>query len=84
MALFRFLIPGLFFLLLIFTGCRDGRIPCPDIGTKKKLFAFKRSGGADGKEAPLGQNVEFKKNGLLKKKNYKYLRNKPKRKKYKR
>jgi len=83
LELFRYFLPGLFFLLLICSGCRDGRIPCPDIGTKKKLFSFKNSSGSSGKEAPLGQNVDFTKNGLIKKKNYKYLRNKPKRKKYK-
>jgi len=83
LTLLRYLIPGLFFLLLICSGCRDGRIPCPDIGTKKKLFTFKKSSGAATTEAPLGQNVDFNKNGLVKKKNYKYLRNKPKRKKYK-
>ena len=79
--MFRYITPGLFLFVLIFSGCRDGRIPCPDLGTKKKLFAFNKGSGA--KEAPMGQNVDFTKNGLVKKKNYKYLRNKPKRKKYK-
>jgi len=82
-TLFRSLIPGLFLLVLILSGCRDGRIPCPDIGTKRKLFAFNKNSGAAGKEAQLGQDVSYTKNGLVKKKNYKYLRNKPKRKKYK-
>jgi hypothetical protein len=69
-------------LLLLLAGCRDGRIPCPDIGGKKKLSLFKKKTPTQAKEMPLGQNVDFGKNGLVKKKNYKYLRNKPNRKKY--
>jgi hypothetical protein len=69
--------------LMLFAGCRDGRIPCPDI-TGKKFTLFKKKAPVGTKEAPLGQNVDFGKNGLVKKKkNYKYLRNKPNRKKYK-
>jgi hypothetical protein len=68
--------------LLLAAGCRDGRIPCPDIGGKKKLSLFKKKAPAQAREMPLGQNVDFGKNGLVKKKNYKYLRNKPNRKKY--
>ena len=43
----------------------------------------KKPAPTQAKEMPLGQNVDFGKNGLVKKKNYKYLRNKPNRKKYK-
>ena len=81
MTWLRFLVPAFCLLMLLASGCRSGKIPCPDIGTKKKLFSFGNGSGT--KEAPLGQNVDFSKNGLIKKKNYKYLRNKPKRKKYK-
>jgi hypothetical protein len=71
-------------LLLLLAGCRDGKIPCPDLGGKKKLSLFKKkSAPTQAKEMPLGQNVAFGKNGLIKKKKYKYLRNKPNRKKYK-
>lgn len=69
--------------MLLLAGCRDGRIPCPDINGKKFSLFKKKPAPTSAKEAPLGQNVEFGKNGLLKKKNYKYLRNKPNRKKYK-
>lgn len=75
---------ALLVVMLLLAGCRDGRIPCPDLGSKKKLSLFKKkSAPTQTKEMPLGQNVDFGKNGLLKKKNYKYLRNKPNRKKYK-
>jgi hypothetical protein len=43
----------------------------------------KKAAPTQAKEMPLGQNVDFGKNGLIKKKKYKYLRNKPNRKKYK-
>lgn len=71
-------------LLLLLGGCRDGRIPCPDLGGKMKLSLFKKKAApTQAREMPLGQQVAFKKNGLIKKKKYKYLRNKPNRKKYK-
>lgn len=70
--------------MLLLAGCRDGRIPCPDINGKKFSLFKKKPSPTSAKEAPLGQNVDFGKNGLVKKKkNYKYLRNKPNRKKYK-
>jgi hypothetical protein len=72
------------FVLLLLAGCRDGRIPCPDLSGKKKLSLFKKKAApTQAKEMPLGQNVSYGKNGLIKKKKYKYLRNKPNRKKYK-
>lgn len=71
-------------VMLLLAGCRDGRIPCPDINGKKISLFKKKAAPTSAKEAPLGQNVDFGKNGLVKKKkNYKYLRNKPNRKKYK-
>jgi hypothetical protein len=71
-------------VFLFVAGCRDGRIPCPDINGRKFTLFKKKSAPAGTKEAPLGQNVDFGKNGLVKKKkNYKYLRNKPNRMKYK-
>lgn len=70
-------------LLLLLAGCRNGRIPCPDISGKKIAFFKKSAPMTSAKEAPLGQNVDFNKKGLIKKKKYKYLRNKPNRKKYK-
>jgi hypothetical protein len=71
-------------MLLLLAGCRDGRIPCPDLSGKKKLSLFKKKAApAQAKEMPLGQHVSYGKNGLIKKKKYKYLRNKPNRKKYK-
>lgn len=78
-------LPGIVLVvaLLLMAGCRDGRIPCPDINGKKFSLFKKKAGSASAKEAPLGQNVDYGKNGLIKKKNYKYLRNKPNRKKYK-
>jgi hypothetical protein len=66
------------------TGCRNGKIPCPKIGGGKKLSLFKgKSGPATANSAPMGEKVAYRKDGLIKKNNYKYLRNKPKRKKYK-
>jgi hypothetical protein len=70
---------------LVFTGCRNGKIPCPKFGTDKKfgLFKVKSTASARTNEAPLGERVNYGKDGLIKKNKYKYLRNKPKRKKYK-
>jgi hypothetical protein len=76
-------LPGtLLVVMLLLAGCRDGRIPCPDIGGKRAFSLFKKKAPTQAKEMPLGQDVAFRKNGLIKKKNYKYLRNKPNRKKY--
>ena len=69
---------------LVLTGCRNGKIPCPKFGTDKKFGLFKvKSTSARSNEAPLGESVNYGKDGLIKKNKYKYLRNKPKRKKYK-
>jgi hypothetical protein len=78
-------LPGalLVLALLLLAGCRDGRIPCPDINGRKFTLFKKKAAPTSAKEAPLGQNVAYGKNGLIKKKKYKYLRNKPNRKKYK-
>jgi hypothetical protein len=79
-------LPGIVLLVavLLLAGCRDGRIPCPEISSKKFTLFKKKGAPTSTKEAPLGQNVDFGKNGLVKKKkNYKYLRNKPNRKEYK-
>jgi len=74
----------LFVVGLTLAGCRSGKIPCPTFGSGKKLaFLSKATGTGNANEAPLGQRVTYDKNGLLKKNKYKYLRNKPKRKKYK-
>jgi len=67
---------------LTLAGCRNGKIPCPKFGGGKKLALFNRNASA-ANGAPLGEKVQYGKNGLLKKNKYKYLRNKPKRKKYK-
>ena len=68
---------------LLLAGCRNGKIPCPKFGTDKKFGLFKiKSASAKPTEAPLGERVNYGKDGLIKKNKYKYLRNKPKRKKY--
>jgi hypothetical protein len=68
---------------LVLTGCRNGKIPCPKFGTDKKFGLFKvKSTTTRSNEAPLGEKVSYGKDGLIKKNKYKYLRNKPKRKKY--
>jgi hypothetical protein len=75
-----------FLILLVVTlaSCRSGKIPCPDIGGSNKLaFLNKLTGAGNGSGAAMGERVTYDKNGLLKKKKYKYLRNKPRRKKYK-
>ena len=69
---------------LMLSGCRNGKIPCPKFGTNKSFGLFKiKSAAARTNEAPLGERVNYGKDGLIKKNKYKYLRNKPKRKKYK-
>ncbi|MDB5261762.1 MAG: hypothetical protein JWQ14_1043 [Adhaeribacter sp.] len=69
---------------LLLSGCRNGKIPCPKFGTDKKFGLFKvKSITTRSNEAPLGESVNYGKDGLIKKNKYKYLRNKPKRKKYK-
>jgi hypothetical protein len=70
-------------VLLVNSGCRNGRIPCPEIGGKRLSFFSGKFNLASANEGPAGQRVAFTKNGLIKKKNYNYLRNKRKRKKYK-
>ncbi|GEO06206.1 hypothetical protein AAE02nite_38700 [Adhaeribacter aerolatus] len=68
---------------LALTSCRNGKIPCPKFGTDKNFGLFKvKSAATKPGEAPLGERVAYGKDGLLKKNKYKYLRNKPKRKKY--
>lgn len=65
-------------------GCRSGKIPCPKFGSGKKLAFLNKPGGVgSANQAPMGEKVTYDKKGLLKKNKYKYLRNKPKRKKYK-
>lgn len=68
---------------LALAGCRNGKIPCPKFGTDKKFGLFKvKSGASNSGQGPLGERVDYGKDGLIKKNKYKYLRNKPKRKKY--
>lgn len=74
-----------FFIIIVvlFTSCKSGKIPCPDIGSKNKFSLFKKKADpAKPKEAAMGGRADFDKNGLLKKKKYKSLRNKSKRTKY--
>ncbi|WP_026463398.1 hypothetical protein [Adhaeribacter aquaticus] len=68
-------------------GCQNGKIPCPSFGKSKLFSAFrgkKKPGMGGAKEAPSGQNVTYTKNGLIKTKNYKRLKqDRHKQKKYK-
>lgn len=69
---------------LMLAGCRNGKIPCPTFGTGKKFGLLNGfSASAKAANGPLGESVDYGKDGLIKKNKYKYLRNKPKRKKYK-
>ncbi|MGV3586048.1 MAG: hypothetical protein ACO1OF_03510 [Adhaeribacter sp.] len=68
---------------LLLASCRNGKIPCPKFGTDKKFGLFKtKSVSGKSSDGPLGERVDYGKDGLIKKNKYKYLRNKPKRKKY--
>ena len=70
-------------VLVVFSSCKSGKIPCPDFGSKNKFSLFrKKADPSKTREAAMGEKVNYDKNGLLKKKNYKSLRNKPKRIKY--
>ena len=67
---------------VILLGCNSGKIPCPKIGNKKGLAFFKKKADPTipnqerfGQSKPMG----YDKNGLMKKKSYKSLKQKPKR-----
>ncbi|PSR54396.1 hypothetical protein AHMF7605_13195 [Adhaeribacter arboris] len=67
---------------MIFSGCHSSKIPCPEIGGGHKFSIFRKKADADnpGQEG-FGQSklVGYDKNGLMKKKSYKSLKQKPKR-----
>ncbi|WP_147275705.1 hypothetical protein [Adhaeribacter pallidiroseus] len=67
---------------IILTGCNRSKIPCPKIGNKRGLAIFKKKADPTipnqegfGQSKPVG----YDKNGLMKKKSYKNLKQKPKR-----
>lgn len=67
---------------VLLASCNSGKIPCPKIGNKRGLALFKKKADPTvpnqegfGQSKPVGYN----KNGLMKKKSYKNLKQKPKR-----
>lgn len=84
-SIIRFSRIGVWFLVIStfgLIGCTNGKIPCPSVGGKQKFALFrKKADPAKPNEAGFGQtqSVDYHKNGLVKKKNYKSLKHKPKR-----
>lgn len=67
---------------VLLIGCNSGKIPCPKIGGKQKFALFrKKADPTIPNQEGFGQSklTAYDKNGLMKKKNYKNLKQKPKR-----
>ncbi|QMU30202.1 hypothetical protein [Adhaeribacter radiodurans] len=70
------------FSFVILSGCNSGKIPCPEPGGGRKFTIFrKKADTANPGQEGFGQSklVGYDKNGLMKKKSYKGLKQKPKR-----
>ncbi|MBA9077570.1 MULTISPECIES: hypothetical protein [Rufibacter] len=78
-------IVGVLLISMCMAGCHSGRIACPDVSGKKSggLFSFLKKKPAPEDQAKEGTDIggrdmEFGKDGLLKKKNAKMPTNKKK------
>ncbi|QNF31728.1 hypothetical protein HUW51_02950 [Adhaeribacter swui] len=75
-------LPVLLIYLVLLTSCNSGKIPCPKIGNKRGLAFFKKKADPTiPNQEGFGQSkpTSYDKNGLMKKKSYKSLKQKPKR-----
>ncbi len=75
---------GLFLILssTLLCSCNSGKIPCPKVENKQKVALFrKKADPTIPNQEGFGQSkpTEYNKNGLMKKKSYKNLKQKPKR-----